>query len=111
MASSRSLRTIDISSIINRSSDEIIFLFSLPKSKRLSIFAPGTKGENGNVTYEAAVPWRTIQLEPPKPNARFGYSFVYSDNDSKDMKGWLQLTPGIFGGHNAAALGWLILKK
>ena len=70
-----------------------------------------TRGENGNVTYEAAVPWRTIQLEPPKPNARFGDSFVYSDNDSKDMKGWLQLTPGIFGGHNAAAIGWLILKK
>ena len=69
------------------------------------------RGENGNVIYEAAVPWRTIQLEPPKPNARFGFSFVVSDNDEKNMKGWLQLSPGIFGGHNPASLGWLILKK
>ena len=70
-----------------------------------------TRGAAGSVTYEAAVPWRAIQLEPPKPNARFGFSFVVSDNDEKDMKGWLQLTPGIFGNHNPANFGWLILKK
>ena len=69
------------------------------------------KGENGNVTYEAAVPWKALQLKPPKANSRFGFSFVVSDNDQNDMKGWLQLTPGIFGEHNPAAIGWLILRQ
>ena len=69
------------------------------------------RGANGNVTYEAAVPWKALQLEPPKANSRFGYSFVVSDNDQKDMKGWLQLTPGIFGEHNPAEIGWLILRQ
>ena len=69
------------------------------------------RGANGNVTYEAAVPWKALQLEPPKANSRFGYSFVVSDNDKKDMKGWLQLTPGIFGEKNPAEFGWLILRQ
>ena len=69
-----------------------------------------TKGDRGKMTYEAAVPWEVIQLEPPKLNARLGFSFVVSDNDDKAMKGWLQLTSGIFGGHNPSNYGWLILK-
>ena len=48
MASSKSLRTIDISSIIKRSSDAIILRFSLLKSNLLSTLAPGTKGAKGS---------------------------------------------------------------
>ena len=48
IASSKSARTIDISSIISKSDEAIIFLFSLLKSNLLSTLAPGTYGENGN---------------------------------------------------------------
>ena len=48
MASSKSLLTIEISSIINRSSEAMIRRFSLPKSNLLLIRALGTYGVKGS---------------------------------------------------------------
>ena len=48
MASSRSLRTIDISSMMSRSSEEMMRRFSLLKSNLLLICALGTNGEKGS---------------------------------------------------------------
>ena len=48
MASSKSLRTIEISSMMSRSSEAMMRRFSLPKSNLLLIWELGTKGEKGS---------------------------------------------------------------
>ena len=53
--------------------------------------------KNGQTIYEAAIPWKHLLLTPNKEE-EMAISFVISDNDgTSSMKGYLELTPGIFG--------------
>ncbi len=67
-------------------------------------------GGDGEIIYEAAIPWESINLSNPFPGKKLGLSFVVADNDGKDLRGWLEWTPGIFGFKDPSAYGVVTLE-
>lgn len=65
--------------------------------------------KDGNTVYEAAVPWKEIYLQKQTAGKKMGFSFTVNDNDGDGFKGWLELTPGICGGKDSSAFGFLNL--
>ncbi|MBN2449099.1 MAG: hypothetical protein JXR77_01840 [Lentisphaeria bacterium] len=62
----------------------------------------------GDVTvYEAAIPWQTLGLAPMAPGGRLAWSMTVNDNDGDGFRGWLEWTPGVCGGKDSSAFGWL----
>ena len=57
-------------------------------------------------TYEAAIPWGDIGILP-KAGENIKWSLTVIDNDGSGFRGWLEWTPGICGGKNAAEFGVL----
>lgn len=70
-----------------------------------------TRDENCKLTtYEAAIPWNSIELPTPHTNARLGFSFTVLDNDNGIFNGWLEWTPGVCGPKDSSQFGLLILE-
>ncbi|MBO4345443.1 MAG: hypothetical protein J5833_06795, partial [Victivallales bacterium] len=65
---------------------------------------------DGEIIYEAAIPWEKIKLSKPFAGKRFGLSFVVADNDGDNLRGWLEWTPGVFGYKDASEYGCLTLE-
>lgn len=60
-------------------------------------------------TYEAKIPWKSINLDVDTP---ITWSFTINDRDGKDESfGWVEWTPGICGTQDTSAFGWLELIK
>ncbi len=65
---------------------------------------------DGEIIYEAAVPWEDINLSKPLSGKKLGLSFVVADNDGDNLRGWLEWTPGIFGYKDGSEYGTLTLE-
>ena len=66
--------------------------------------------KNGKTLYEAAIPWKHFGITPAS-DSDMAISFVISDNDgTNSMKGYLELTPGIFGTKDSSVYRILKLK-
>jgi hypothetical protein len=66
----------------------------------------------GTVTrYEAAVPWSALGVARPVPSLSLTWSLTVNDNDGDGFRGWLEWTPGVCGGKNSSAFGWLRLVQ
>ena len=65
---------------------------------------------DGEIIYEAAVPWEDINLSNPLSGKKLGLSFVVADNDGDNLRGWLEWTPGIFGYKDGSEYGTLTLE-
>ncbi len=77
---------------------------------------PAESGElsvlrRGSVTtYEAALPWALLGVTRASPGKRVSWSMTVNDNDGDAFRGWLEWTPGICGGKDSSAFGWLLLE-
>ncbi|MBQ7651095.1 MAG: hypothetical protein IJS15_09060 [Victivallales bacterium] len=67
-------------------------------------------GGNGEIIYEVALPWESINIPKPFPGKKLGLSFVVADNDGDSLRGWLEWTPGIFGSKDCSAYGTVTLE-
>ena len=67
-------------------------------------------GGDGEIIYEVALPWDSINIPKPFPGKKLGLSFVVADNDGDSLRGWLEWTPGIFGSKDCSAYGTLTLE-
>ena len=67
-------------------------------------------GGDGEIIYEAAVPWEHLKVSKPASGKRLGVSFVVADNDGNGLRGWLEWTPGIFNSKDGTAYGCLTLE-
>jgi hypothetical protein len=66
----------------------------------------------GRVLYEAAIPWASLGGWRPEAGASLGWSFTVNDADAEGrFRGWLEWTPGICGGKDAAPFGRLVLER
>ena len=67
-------------------------------------------GGDGEIIYEAAIPWEHVKVSKPTSGRKLGVSFVVADNDGDGLRGWLEWTPGIFGYKDGSAFGCLTLE-
>jgi hypothetical protein len=67
-------------------------------------------GGDGEIIYEVALPWNSINVLWPAPGKKLGVSFVVADNDGDGLRGWLEWTPGIFVAKDCSAYGTLTLE-
>ena len=67
-------------------------------------------GGDGEIIYEVALPWESINIASPFSGKKLGLSFVVADNDGDSLRGWLEWTPGIFGSKDCSAYGTLTLE-
>jgi hypothetical protein len=67
-------------------------------------------GGDGEIIYEVALPWDSINVSRPTSGKKLGVSFVVADNDGGGLRGWLEWTPGIFNNKDGSAFGCLILE-
>ena len=66
----------------------------------------------GNITrYEAAVLWSDLGVRPALLPGPVTWSITVNDNDGEGFRGWLEWTPGICGGKDSSAFGWLRFKE
>ncbi|HIE51165.1 MAG TPA: hypothetical protein EYP85_05355 [Armatimonadetes bacterium] len=61
------------------------------------------------LAYEVAIPWAAFGNVRPVPGGRLTWSVTVNDDDGEGFRGWLEWTPGICGGKDASAFGWLHL--
>jgi hypothetical protein len=59
------------------------------------------------LTYEAAIPWTAFGPYRPVLGSQFTGSFTVNDHDGEKFRGWLEWTPGVCGGKDASAFGWV----
>lgn len=78
--------------------------------KQMTSAKVSVKREGTMTTYDAQIPWRELGIGKPAKGTRFPFSFTVNDNDGDVFRGWLQWTPGICGGKDSSAFGWLILE-
>ncbi|MFZ2654282.1 MAG: sugar-binding protein [Victivallales bacterium] len=45
-------------------------------------------------TYEMAIPWKTLKINPAE-GKELGFTFLVNDNDGNGREGWIEWTPGI----------------
>ena len=57
--------------------------------------------------YEAALPWTALGVEGMRQGRRLAWSLTVNDNDGNGFRGWLEWTPGVCGGKDSSAFGWL----
>jgi hypothetical protein len=63
---------------------------------------------DGTVTrYEAAIPWSVLGVTGMQVGRRLAWSMTVNDNDGEGFRGWLEWTPGVCGGKDSSAFGWL----
>ena len=67
-------------------------------------------GGDGEIFYEVALPWDSINVSRPASRKKLGVSFVVADNDGEGLRGWLEWTPGIFIFKDGSAYGTLTLE-
>ena len=67
-------------------------------------------GGDGEIIYEVALPWESINVTRPASRKKLGVSFVVADNDGDNLRGWLEWTPGVFGYEDASEYGCLTLE-
>ncbi len=67
-------------------------------------------GGDGEIIYEAALPWEHVNVSKPTSGKKLGVSFVVADNDGGGLRGWLEWTPGIFNNKDGSAFGCLTLE-
>ena len=60
--------------------------------------------------YEAAIPWSALGVKAPSSGKRVAWSTTVNDNDGEGFRGWLEWTPGVCGGKDSSAFGWLELE-
>jgi hypothetical protein len=60
--------------------------------------------------YEAAIPWSALGIKDPRTGKRVSWSTTVNDNDGEGFRGWLEWTPGVCGGKDSSAFGWLELE-
>jgi hypothetical protein len=60
--------------------------------------------------YEAAIPWSALGIKDPRTGKRVSWSTTVNDNDGDGFRGWLEWTPGVCGGKDSSAFGWLELE-
>jgi hypothetical protein len=60
--------------------------------------------------YEAAIPWKALGIINPRSAKRVSWSTTVNDNDGDGFRGWLEWTPGVCGGKDSSAFGWLELE-
>ncbi len=66
----------------------------------------------GNISrYEAAVLWSDLGVRPALLPGPVTWSITVNDNDGEGFRGWLEWTPGICGGKDSSAFGWLRFKE
>ncbi len=73
------------------------------KSAKLAIVhKPGS----GGAFYEIGIPWSEMAPLAPGLMSSFGFTFCINDSDAgKDLKSWLEWTPGICSGKDASRFG------
>ncbi len=86
----------------------IIFRW-VPERKPAAVGELSVRREGGTTVYEAALPWDLIGVKQPAPSKRLLWSLTVNDNDGDGFRGWLEWTPGICGGKDSSAFGWLRL--
>ena len=67
-------------------------------------------GGDGEIIYEAAIPWEDLKIPKPLSGKMLGLSFVVADNDGDGLRGWLEWTPGIFNFKDASEYGCMTLE-
>jgi len=83
----------------------------MPDGKPLKQGALAVVRDGVTTRYEAAVPWSAIGVTAAGPSVQVTWSLTVNDNDGKGFRGWLEWTPGVCGGKDSSAFGWLRLAK
>jgi len=68
------------------------------------------KPTDRGLIYEAAIPWTALGSYRPTAGGKLTGSFTVNDHDGEKFRGWLEWTPGICGGKDASAFGWVELQ-
>lgn len=63
--------------------------------------------EGTHTRYEMAVPWSALPGVKYAPGSATAFSFTVNERDGEQFGGWLEWTPGICGGKDAAQFGIL----
>jgi hypothetical protein len=63
----------------------------------------------GRTVYESAIPWSALGITGARSGRRISWSMTVNDNDGDGFRGWLEWTPGVCGGKDSSAFGWLTL--
>ena len=54
--------------------------------------------EGAATIYEAAIPWRSLGMKPPRKGRVMAMDFIVNENDGSGRAYWMGLTPGIGSG-------------
>ncbi|ACZ43418.1 Carbohydrate-binding family 9 [Thermobaculum terrenum ATCC BAA-798] len=70
------------------------------------------RGENGDVTYELAIPLAELAPLRPAPSSRTGFTFLVNDDDGGGREGWISWTPGVGNAWNPSLFStWTFVES